>query len=48
MVHVRWGASKFVRGQARLGADNTYDPMVEPDNAEWLLASTNGGDEDWE
>ena len=30
MVWARWGATKFVRGQARFAADNTYDPQPEP------------------
>ena len=34
MVYTRWGACKFVRGQARFAADNTYDPDAGPTHTE--------------
>ena len=38
LLYVRWGAAKFVQGQARFAADNVYDPDVEPTDGEWLSA----------
>ena len=40
MVYARWGAAKFVRGQARFAADNTYNPAAVPSNEDWLKANT--------
>ena len=37
MTYVRWGAAKFVKGQARFAGDNPYEPDAEPSNDEWLL-----------
>ena len=38
MTYVRWGATKFVRGQARFGGDNEYDAAAEPSDTDWALA----------
>lgn len=35
MAWVRWGAAKFVRGQARFGGDNNYCAEAEPSDADW-------------
>lgn len=35
MTYVRWGATKFVRGQPRFGGENEYDDEAEPDADEW-------------
>lgn len=35
MTRERWGGNKFIRGQARLGADNSYDEQAEPTDADW-------------
>ncbi|CAK0890447.1 unnamed protein product [Prorocentrum cordatum] len=44
MTYVRWGAAKFVRGQARrlakFGGDNEYNASAEPNGEEWGLAAT--------
>ena len=39
MTFVRWGATKFVRSQARFAGDNAYNPDVEPTVVEWLFAT---------
>ena len=36
MAYARWGAAKFVRGQARFGGDNAYDEEAEPSNSTWV------------
>ena len=45
MTRERWGASKFVRGQARFGADNEYDEQAEPSDDDWTWATTLPADE---
>ncbi|CAK0830442.1 unnamed protein product [Prorocentrum cordatum] len=40
MTYVRWGAAKFVRGQARFGGDNEYDASAAPTATQRALAST--------
>ena len=35
MTRDRWGASKFVRGQLRCAAENSYDATAEPTDADW-------------
>jgi len=39
MTYVRWGAAKFVRGQARFGGDNAYNADAEPTDEEWAKAT---------
>jgi hypothetical protein len=38
MTYVRWGAAKFIRGQARFGGDNAYDASAEPTHDQWFAA----------
>ena len=40
MTYVRWGAAKFVHGQARFGGENEYDASAAPTATQWALAST--------
>ncbi len=37
---MRWGAAKFVKGQARFAGDNSYDPEGEPNEADWFKATS--------
>ncbi|CAK0810862.1 unnamed protein product [Prorocentrum cordatum] len=40
MTYVRWGAAKFVRGQARFGGENEYNASAEPSLEDWAFAVT--------
>ncbi|CAK0874169.1 unnamed protein product [Prorocentrum cordatum] len=40
MTYVRWGAPKFVRGQARFGGENEYNASAEPSLEDWVFAVT--------
>lgn len=42
MTYVRWGAAKFVRGQARFGGENEYNAAAEPSLEAWAFAVTGG------
>ena len=38
MTRERWGATKLVRGQARLAAENMYDLAAVPTDEDWVIA----------
>jgi hypothetical protein len=45
MTRERWGGCKFVRGQARFAADNSYFEKAHPTDEEWVMADVCISDE---
>lgn len=40
LTRERWGATKFVMGQARMAAENEFDAAAEPSDVDWLWLTT--------